>query len=476
MSDQSAVVWTAAYGEPRKLGLLLKAAGRVRFTYDPDSGDLPGLSVVHDTAKLAGRTVEYASTDANPLPPMLQALVPPRAEGNLQRRVLTRILERDGAVVGSAADVEWRMLVMAGRNGIGHLDVFASDEAAAAHYGTPSEGLTMEQLADRSVVRLVLEATAPTADAIAIEKVAEVIKEQPSVMGMMPKLLVRILRDGGGTVDALVKIGSPDYPEVLALENLAYSAHALAGFDDDRPRRRHFVSEDGIELLAVERFDRKDGLPIPMESAFTALYAASAGKIQDRWSMNGLKPSLEDLLSKMSDPRAGISVDPQADKDRLFTRTMMGLLTGNGDNHLENHAFLGRRGRSRLSPLYDPAPMRQYHRHQMVSSMSFGGVAFNEGAVPSTLPEAILAFGKSCGLQKRGVASRLDRCLTATDGFGKAAENVAPRVGKVLAARIEGIRFRVEKAWAAAAGVDLAARPKPADPAPTFETQGPSWT
>lgn len=225
MSDRSAVVWTRATGKPRRLGLLMKAGDRIRFSYDADVGDLPGISVVHDTKKTRNVTIEYVSTDANPLPPMFQSLVPPRHEQNLQRRILLHLMTEAGERIPAGADLDWQMLVMAGRNGIGHLDVFASDEAAAAYYDRPSQSFTLDEIADSPLWHMVSQATSPVADATTIEEVAETVRSHPTVGGMMPKLLARLLGSNGETVDALIKIGTPDFPHVLALENLAYEVH-----------------------------------------------------------------------------------------------------------------------------------------------------------------------------------------------------------------------------------------------------------
>lgn len=41
----------------------------------------------------------------------------------------------------------------------------------------------------------------------------------------------------------------------------------------------------------------------------------------------------------------------------------MALFTGNGDLHLENLSFLGGAEQVKLAPVYDPAPMRAWSRH-----------------------------------------------------------------------------------------------------------------
>jgi serine/threonine-protein kinase HipA len=49
----------------------------------------------------------------------------------------------------------------------------------------------------------------------------------------------------------------------------------------------------------------------------------------------------------------------------------MALVTGNGDLHLDNIALLGGLSDCRLTPIYDPAPMRAWPRHNLVSTIPF---------------------------------------------------------------------------------------------------------
>ncbi len=197
MTDASAVVWTRATGEPRKLGLLVKAGNTTRFTYDRTAAELPGISVVHDTRQLAGGpTLEFKLTEQNPLPPMFQALVPPRDDANLQRRILLHVLQRETNLSGlSREEVEWLMLLKAGRNGIGHLDIFSSDEEARSWYANPTSPLLIDDVGDRPLWKLVTDATSPTADPITIERAAEALRIHPSPGGVMPKILCRIRDD-----------------------------------------------------------------------------------------------------------------------------------------------------------------------------------------------------------------------------------------------------------------------------------------
>jgi serine/threonine-protein kinase HipA len=449
MSDQSAAVWTRASGQPKRLGLLVRAGTVVRFTYDREAGGLPGLSVAHDTEVLAGRTVEFKRSEQNPLPPMFQALVPPQDRANLQRRILRAILENEVNLAGlPPEDVDWLMLIKAGRDSIGHLDVFASDEAAKDWYAAPAPSLVLGgELQHRLLWKLVVEATSPVATSTSIEEIVRALRIHPSPGGVMPKLLAR-LNDPDLVGDVLIKVSSPDYPHVLALESLAYEFHESVG--TKCPRRIFRRTDDGIELLAVERFDREGGNPVPLESIFTTLYTATNGspaRVEDRWSNEGTTPNLEMVGQLLRTPAVAASVRPKVDREEFYKRQVMALLTGNGDNHLENTALRGGRGSARLSPLFDPAPMRGYHDKQMISSVSFGGLAFHKGNIPSEIGGATVALGSEFGLSKPRSIDVIERCLEATSDFAERVRAVAPsRYGEALIIAVEGVRGRIEGA------------------------------
>ena len=44
---------------------------------------------------------------------------------------------------------------------------------------------------------------------------------------------------------------------------------------------------------------------------------------------------------------------------------LLALMTGSGDPHLENLGLLGGFDRARLAPVFDPAPMRAWRRHNI---------------------------------------------------------------------------------------------------------------
>src|SRR6185437_3810661 len=419
--------------------------------YDRTAGDLPGLSVVHDVPRLiaAAEPVSWRSTELNPLPPMLQALVPPKNADNLQRVLLTRLLEKRG--MPHASEVDWHMLLLAGQNGIGHLDVFENDDVGTDFYrGRPT--LTPVDLETTPILRLALAAIQPAVAAITLDQLLGAVGNHPTAAGMMPKLLLPIIPPGANArdaqpVQALVKLQNRHYDGVLPLEDLGYLLHQRAGLVV--PRRWLFTN-DGVTALATERFDRmavKSGgfRPVPLESLYSGLFVATAGgerPVTTRWSMDGPWPPLELAAQFMAQPVLGATTAPAEDQKRFYLRILIGLLSGNGDLHLENFAFLGARSAARLSPVFDPAPMRAYRLHSMVSSLAFGGLLFGEGAVPVELGPKVIELGARFGLQKRHALAMVGTALEVTRDFPDLVRRTAAptRVTEALIARVEGVR------------------------------------
>ncbi len=253
----TADVWTRATGEPRHLGKLVLVGNQVRFTYNREAGDLPGLSLVHDTAKLAGETFAWPSTEENPLPPMLQALVPPVDGRNLQRRILTRMLERRGVFTARGPDLEWELLLLEGRNAIGHLDVFTDNTVAQAWYQTPLDGAAALDLDAPPLLKLASETLQGTLSARTIDEIIEIAELHPTSGGAMPKVLLPISApEHNQPVDALVKFQGEEYPDVIRLEHAAYGV--FERISQAVPERWMTAAEDAV-LLATRRFDRADG-------------------------------------------------------------------------------------------------------------------------------------------------------------------------------------------------------------------------
>ena len=92
---------------------------------------------------------------------------------------------------------------------------------------------------------------------------------------------------------------------------------------------------------------------------------------------------------------------------------MLALLSGNGDLHLDNLALLGGLSDCRLAPVYDPAPMRAWPRHNLVSAIPFDASGYvDHGAFYAEL-------GKSFGLSGGRVRECIRHAFDATASYAE---------------------------------------------------------
>lgn len=419
--DHYGVLWTRYGGKPRKLADMVLTPTELRITKQREAieADIPGPSLVHD--KLGISTVEYKRDQWHHLPPQLEALLPPSNRDNPQRIILSKLLARHVEVRGMPLiEQEWAMLLFAGRNGIGHIDAFSSDEAAGRYYEQRPKPVIEDKAASAlwAAFRRIAEDTAQ--DDSEIEDIIKVMGPTPGISGFNPKMFVGLtisgdIWDGGvapsSGLQAIVKIDSSRYPGLLPLESLAYDAHRAAGIPTPRTWLRDIsFNGESFPVLAIERFDRdKEGNPLPLESVFSILRTGSPKKFYD--TTDG---SMEDAWNAIK----FTSANQIEDRRNMFSRFTLALLTGNGDLHLENWSVLGRAQDARLSPVYDPAPMRAYRafraNHDLLSALPFGGIGgtgqlpyAKSGEIPLDLGARLIKFGEHLGLGKRTCQDRL---------------------------------------------------------------------
>lgn len=407
MSDRHAVIWTRTSDGPLKLGNLVVTAQESRFSYAEEAlarDDVPGVSLL--LPKSATPPVFQAKA-AFFMYPRLMALIPPSGH-NLQRQLYLRLLQGTTRDIPAGQELEWALLLLAGRNGIGHLDVFA-DDLAADHWYRQPPSMPRQAIGPRSRLWAQLREgfvhdLAPL-DAGVVERL---IGPTPSAGGMTTKLLAaipdathwdgRIAPPGTARVgdtpftEVILKIEQPHYAGLADLEALCLQVHQECGFETPRYWRS---SQAGLEFLAVERFDRADGQPIPLES-FHALLAMGR-----REFLTTADITLDELGLMIPKLATVASLDIKATQEAIFRRVVLALLTGNGDLHLENLSLLGGARDVRLAPVYDPAPMRAWARHDLRFAIP---VDFDpaHGGVAGNLIALVPAFGMKAG-KARGI-------------------------------------------------------------------------
>jgi serine/threonine-protein kinase HipA len=421
--DRQAVLWTRLGTNPLQMGQLYLTERECRFTYAPDylATGLPGVGAIYTPEVYANDTIVRTRTDSFDFLPPIQALIPPHSEHNFQRRLVIEYLARNGITPASGLEADWEILKVSGHGGIGHLDVFESDEKALDWYGTPvrAELYDVTQDTDFSLKNYLAWFDQDA------EALMQVIGPTPSVGGAIPKLLVSIPESGWdgriglparfgaqGLIDVVLKFEQPTvYPGLVELEALALDVHREAGFSVPR----HWMVEfNGVPALAVERFDRDSRKsPLFTESLYSVLASGDA-RITHNYSY-----SYDEVGRAIDRSPIEFVTDRDAAKRHLLARLLMALLTGNGDLHLENLSIVGRAGGLEFSPVYDPTPMRAYPIHNMLSVMAFGhyGEAHDTTGVATGLAAAVRNLAKNLGVPPATLEEVTGKALRATEHY-----------------------------------------------------------
>jgi serine/threonine-protein kinase HipA len=458
MPDRYAVVWTRAGGAPVKMGNLVATPQECRFSYEPSflNTGLPGLSLIAPPLLLKTAPLIHKASERFPLHPRFMALIPPNLPGNLQRRVYAELLAKLDPPPAPGFETEWAILMMAGHNGIGHVDVFQSDLAAQQWYGQPTPSRAWEP-GRSGVWRVLREEVQQTGhlDVASAKILSDFMGPTPTVGGMTTKLLAAIpnrnIWDGTlalpGTrkardasfVDVLVKIEQPGYEGIAALEDLAYQIHDELNFPV--PRRWHLTIE-GLHVLAVERFDRTpQGHPIPFESLFT-VFAGGSNLVTATTDLE--LPEVADWLRKLPNLCA-LSVTPTL--RGVFRRISLALMLGNGDLHLDNLGLLGGYREVGLSPVYDPTPMRAWSRHNQRLATP---IDFQPGI---SIYQQIADVGAKFGLNRSQAVNVLREMFEATSGYVLRIASLAdvPDARKDFLSRVVQAERQLVLAWLAKA-------------------------
>lgn len=450
MPDRYAVIWTRGPSGPIKMGNLIATEHETRFSYSAEflqQQQLPGFALLANPSLVGDNPVVHPASERLPLHPRLLALIPGQGINNIQRRIYTQILAKYETPPAPGFDSEWELLMLSGRNGIGHIDVFRDDREAERWY---------QQDHDSNVVvgthsnfwhfaknDIAYAQQQDEFDALAL------IGPTPSVGGMIPKILVSIpdTRDWDGSVaapgvghienqaftDVIVKLEYPEYAGLAALEALCFDVHREAGFRVPRYWRSQI---DGMNVIAIERFDRtQQGMPIPMESFFSVM---ASGSKNVRGAVDTDMESVGQMLEKLP---TVVNLDPKQAQTEIYRRLCMAILTGNGDMHLENLAFLGGADEAQVSPVYDPTPMRAWPQHNLLSAIPFV-IDKDQGSIGDNL----VRLGQSFGLTPGDAADQLSELMASTADYGDrvmACEPVPIANREALAAIIKDLRAKL---------------------------------
>ncbi|KVE07128.1 type II toxin-antitoxin system HipA family toxin [Burkholderia anthina] len=168
-----------------------------------------------------------------------------------------------------------------------------------------------------------------------------------SPQGARPKALVyRDPRSGvfataavAGFEAWLVKFPArQEHPEVCAIEMVYAECLRMCGIET--PDTLHFNLPDGMAAFASRRFDRLDGLRVPMQSvaAFTGADYKTPGALD---YVNFLRAT-------------HMCTNDVREKARAFERAVFNVAFNNRDDHPKNFAYvMSRSGEWKLAPAYD---------------------------------------------------------------------------------------------------------------------------
>ncbi|MBR7214161.1 type II toxin-antitoxin system HipA family toxin [Pseudomonas sp. B2021] len=168
-----------------------------------------------------------------------------------------------------------------------------------------------------------------------------------SPQGARPKALVYRDPVTGGFTTAvtpgfeawLIKFpAKEEHAEVCAIEMVYAECLRLCGIDT--PDTQYFSLPDGLAAFASKRFDRRDGLRVPMQSlaAFTGANYRSPGVLDYVNFLRATQMCTNDVREMA----------------RAFERAVFNVAFNNRDDHPKNFAYImSQGGQWRLSPAYD---------------------------------------------------------------------------------------------------------------------------
>ncbi len=440
-SDKHAVIWTRSKDGPLKMADMVVTPQQTRFSYTHDFIDYNasyrdkqlagGVSLLAPPQQYKTEQVTYAAKDSIPLYPRFMSMLPARNENNIQRRLYTRLLEKSELPPNPGLDTDWEILLLSAHNGIGHLDVFRDDRVAEHYYHHPGQrNLLTSRSAYWQQIQAEIQNTVYDLDSVDL---LDAFGPTPSVGGMIPKILVAIPDtqagdiqpniqsgthrwqgefaspgtaevDGVKYVDVILKIEPSGYEGVLTLEAHCLGLHRQLGFEVPP---FWLTNIDGMRVLAVKRFDRSEqGYPIPMES-FYSVFA-----IGDKYFQSNADTDLEELAHRIARIGKLANLDVRATQQELYKRLLVALFTGNGDLHLENLSFIGGAGQVKLAPVYDPAPMRAWSRHNTRFAVP---LVFDDKV--GGLRENIIKLGEAYQYTKKQATDLLEEFAEKTRGY-----------------------------------------------------------
>ncbi|WP_230459495.1 HipA domain-containing protein [Burkholderia ubonensis] len=248
-----------------------------------------------------------------------------------------------------------------------------------------------------------------------------------SPQGARPKVLVyRDPRTGAFTTAAmpgfeawLIKFpAKEEHAEVCAIEMVYAECLRMCGIQT--PDTLHFSLTNGLAAFATRRFDRHDGLRVPMQSlaAFTGADYKTAGTLD---YVNFLRATQ-------------ICTNDLREKALAYERAVFNVAFNNRDDHPKNFAYImSPSGEWKLAPAYDVTFCEGpggYHQMDVMGE----ALAIDRQAMLSLADEAEISADVAGGI--------IDRFCDVASQFAAMTENLFP--GGVTQDTLHAIQARID--------------------------------
>ncbi|AOI72685.1 type II toxin-antitoxin system HipA family toxin [Burkholderia ubonensis] len=293
-----------------------------------------------------------------------------------------------------------------------------SFEPVAPERQAPEEDIPLDRLA--AEVREVLQGEGG-------EFLQTLLRVGGSPQGARPKVLVyRDPRTGAFTTAAmpgfeawLIKFpAKEEHAEVCAIEMVYAECLRMCGIQT--PDTLHFSLPNGLAAFATRRFDRHDGLRVPMQSlaAFTGADYKTAGTLD---YVNFLRATQ-------------ICTNDLREKALAYERAVFNVTFNNRDDHPKNFAYImSPSGEWKLAPAYDVTFCEGpggYHQMDVMGE----ALAIDRQAMLSLADEAEISADVAGGI--------IDRFCDVASRFAAMTENLFP--GEVTQDTLHAIQARID--------------------------------
>ncbi|KWA73090.1 toxin HipA [Burkholderia ubonensis] len=326
--------------------------------------------------------------------------------------LMDRLFKRRGLNPARIGPLE--RLAYIGNNAMGAL----SFEPVAPEGQAPEEDIPLDRLA--AEVREVLQGEGG-------EFLQTLLRVGGSPQGARPKVLVyRDPRTGAFTTAAmpgfeawLIKFpAKEEHAEVCAIEMVYAECLRMCGIQT--PDTLHFSLPNGLAAFATRRFDRHDGLRVPMQSlaAFTGADYKTAGTLDYVNFLRATQMCTNDLREKAL----------------AYERAVFNVAFNNRDDHPKNFAYImSPSGEWKLAPAYDVTFCEGpggYHQMDVMGE----ALAIDRKAMLSLADEAEISADVAGGI--------VDRFCDVASQFAAMTENLFP--GGVTQDTLHVIQARID--------------------------------